>query len=126
MVGGGDRNRIEVIALEQLAKIVIGAAGLVFVATVDDIARAVAVGLIYIAYRDHLDIRHAQEPFHVAGALAAYPDASQHDPIARRGMSAQAQGRGGGDMGEGHPRPRSWRPRRLRNWRRPKGFPGAD
>jgi len=95
VVGGGDQDRVDVLAGAQLPEVLEDRAAL---------AAPLALGLgllgvllAGVADGDDLDVAHPAKGAEIAAALAADADAAQDDPPAGGGAAVLAEGGGGND-----------------------------
>jgi hypothetical protein len=97
-----DQHRVDVVAVEQLAKVAMHVAVFGSVSAVDHLFDERAAGLLHIAHGRTLDVRAIQKAAEVVHAAAADADAAQQNPLARRDGPVQTEGRAGDDRRRHH------------------------
>ncbi len=96
---GSDQDRVDIGAVEQLAKVANHHAILIAVALVDSLLRGDAADFLDVADCHELGIFLLQEAAEVVGTPIADPDAPHHNSLARRHRAVFAEGGGGDNHG---------------------------
>ena len=99
---GGDQHGIDILAVEQFAKVAIAIAVFVAILLIDHGFDRIAAGRFDVADGDELDVFLFQEAAEVVGSSIADADAAQHDSLAGGDRAVEAQGRAGDDIGRHH------------------------
>jgi len=94
MVRRGDVHRVDIVAGQQFAKIIVGGAVLALVTLVHLGLFPIADIPANIAHRQVLHIRAAEETAKVPASLVAEADPAHADALARRNGAVPAQGAG--------------------------------
>jgi len=105
VIGRGQRDGVDIVACDQVAKIRIRRTVLVAIDVVDAPLGAFPVVLVHVVHGHHLATRITQEAAQVAVALAAHADRADGDPIAGGRTPVRAAGRGRNDGRKAEDRP---------------------
>ncbi len=100
----GDVHRVDVVAGEQFAKVVVGRAVGVAVFPIDLLLGGFADAAANIAHGDILHVAATEKGSLVAASHVADADPAHHDPIAGRWTRIIAQGARSNDVGDGEGR----------------------
>ncbi len=98
VVGRGDDNRVDIVAGEEFAEVMIGCAILVAIEAVHHLPALGKVLLVDIANREGMRVFLLYGAAQYPACLAAACDAPDGDPVARRRRAVQTQCRAGHDV----------------------------
>ncbi len=87
-----DLHGVDVLALHEFPKVLVGEAILVVVELVHGLLGSVPLGFMHVAHGQDLDVRVSAERPHVAHPLNAEADAAQRHAVRRRHRARLAQG----------------------------------
>jgi len=102
VVRRADADRVDVLAGNECAEVLIGSAVFVAVLLVDNAANSVAMFGLDVADSHKLDSLALHEVPHVAGPLAAHTDGAHDDAVARSHRSVLTEHGCGNDVREAH------------------------
>src|SRR5687768_3802857 len=100
MVGRCDRDGVDLLARQQLTKVLETDAILIAVLRVDHLGRVGAILGVNVCDGDHLNIRLLNKALQEAGTLPARTNPTHNDPITGRGFAVAAARRGRYDGGK--------------------------